>query len=277
MTYSRTYNAQSEKETIDLDQYPILFNDEAHESRSDRYHVVRTIDPINVILDYGWRPVKVDSARTRRNGGKRGFQRHRVHFMNDSLPSFDGTYRRLTLTNAYDGTQAFQIEESLWRQICSNGLHGWSSFNIASVKHIGYATSKVEQAIQKVVGTDNQAIVTVQTLSTIVLSDDERRAFNRAALDLRLDGDKYLLDRTAEMTRYGSFGRPRRYEDTRNDLYTIMNVAQEKLLRTGFEAYKTDSPYYSTKVRAITNMAESDKLNGALFTLAQEMMKLKQE
>ena len=67
---------------------------------------------------------------------------------------------------------------------------------------------------------------------------------------------------------------PRRYADTATDLWTSFNTVQEHLLRGGDRTITTGSRRRG-KTRQISSVGEDVRLNRALWTLAEEMARLK--
>jgi len=55
------YNELNE---INLESYPILFNENSHQETSEKYQHIDTIEPIKVIRDFGWIPREVISLKT---------------------------------------------------------------------------------------------------------------------------------------------------------------------------------------------------------------------
>jgi hypothetical protein len=70
--------------------------------------------------------------------------------------------------------------------------------------------------------------------------------------------------------------RPRRFADTSPDLYTTLNVVQENAIRGGLRGVsRQNGRRRAVTTRAVTGIDQDVKLNRALWTLAEEMRKLK--
>lgn len=256
--------------TIQLDNYPILFNENSHEETSDRYQHIDTIEPIKVIQDFGWQPRQVISVKTRKQE-RQGFQKHRVRFFNPNLPVINDSFVELLLTNSHDGKSSFQLALGVFRLVCSNGLVVGDTFQSASVRHVGYTNEKIATAVSSILPETERAANNIGSFSGVTLSQPEQEAYARSVIEMRLDGEEWLLDDSYTKRSVLS---SRRTADRKDDLWTVMNRVQESVLRTGFNAKKKDEYGYK-KVRAVKSLDESDKLNKAIWTLAEEMAAIK--
>jgi hypothetical protein len=63
----------------------------------------------------------------------------------------------------------------------------------------------------------------------------------------------------------------------KDDLFSILNVVQENLIKGGVRGYAKDKNGYTKRIRsrAINSIDQNTALNRALWTLAEKMMQLK--
>jgi hypothetical protein len=104
----------------------------------------------------------------------------------------------------------------------------------------------------------------------VALDRDEQHAFARSALALR-----YAPTDTgapAPVTE-SQFLAPRRFEDRRDDLWTVFNRVQENLTKGGLHGRSRTGRSMST--RPITGIDQNVKLNRALWMLADAMRQMK--
>lgn len=255
---------------IELNNYPILFQQNKLSSLTDRYQTVSTIDPINVLRELNWIPRQVIQLNPRKES-KKGYQAHRVRLYNPSLPVVNGAFIELLLTNAYDGSKAFQLALGIFRMVCTNGLVAGDTYRTESVKHVGYTKDKIATSILSIAPQAEPIVKALDQWSHIDLSSDEQTAFATSALELRLDEEgKYSADNYAVRR----ILTPNRSADTGNDLWTTFNRVQENMLRTGFRVRNTDT-LKSRQLRPVKAMDKSDKLNKALWSLTEKMAELK--
>ena len=97
----------------------------------------------------------------------------------------------------------------------------------------------------------------------------EQNAFARAAALLRFEPTEgQALPVTPEQV-----NRARRMDDRAPDLWTTFNRVQENVVRGGLRSRNANGARQST--RAVTGIDQDVKLNRALWTLAEEMQRLK--
>ena len=112
-----------------------------------------------------------------------------------------------------------------------------------------------------------KALEQMELMQGIDLSPAERRIFAEAAKELRWDADEVAVDNDALLL-------PRRTGDRAGDLFTTFNVLQEKVIRGGVNVMNKETRR-SHRAREVKGVSENVKLNKALWTLAEEMRKLK--
>ena len=115
----------------------------------------------------------------------------------------------------------------------------------------------------------------VERLQAVRLEQPERKALAAAALTLKYD------DGAAPITPEQLL-EARRYEDREPTLWNTFNVIQEGLTQGGHR-YRSDArmdgdryvPARRAKTRAVQGIGENTRLNKALWSLAEEMQRLK--
>ena len=111
----------------------------------------------------------------------------------------------------------------------------------------------------------------VQEMKAVELHRDEQQAFAKAVHALRFEdqekapipADQLLL--------------PRRYEDRRGDLWSTFNVLQENTIKGGQRGFTRDAEGHRRRAstREVRGIDQSKALNRALWTLAEEMARIK--
>jgi hypothetical protein len=89
---------------------------------------------------------------------------------------------------------------------------------------------------------------------------EEKEKFAFAALGLRFDTENKIFNVEDFLT-------PTRKEDNKNDLWSVFNLVQEKLVH-GMVDYRNGSK--TRKARSIKNFQQDIKLNSELYKLAFE-------
>lgn len=251
-----------------MKQAPALFTQEAHSQVSDKYHFVSTIDVIDEIKSFNWYPTSVQQSNVKDND-KEGYQRHLVRFRHfDDLLNPRENAVELLLFNSHDRTTAFSISVGIYRFVCSNGLViADSIFESYKIKHIGDRYTDIQTAIDKISSFKPQLQHKIDTFESITLSQVEQESFARSSIPLRFD--KHL------QVNYKDLLIPHRDEDTKDDLYTTLNIIQENLLRGSISGVNNTTGRKFTS-REITSIGKDVDVNQGLWNIAEKIALIKE-
>ena len=248
---------------------PTLFTSEPHSEVSDKYHFIPTIDVIEEIRANNWYPVNVSVANVR-DEEKEGFQQHCVRFRHfeDLLNPKDNAVE-LLLFNSHDRSKAFSISAGIFRFVCANGLVVSDSvFESYKIKHLGDRDNDVAAAVAKITAIKEKLIEKIKTLSSIQLSNVEKESFAKLSIPLRFE--KHLeVD-------YNDLLIPHREEDYKDDLYTVLNIIQENLIRGNVSGVNKESGrrFTSKEIKSITTDAQ---VNKGVWEIAEKIASIKDD
>ena len=249
------------------DKAPSVFTEKGHSDTSKHYTHIPTYKVIEDMKQLNWDVVDVQQVGAYKESN-RGFQKHLVVFQNDDLEitgtDGDTVHPRVLLTNSHDARNAFQFQAGLFRMICSNGLvvsdHNFSKLKI---RHMGYDFSELKDTITEIVSQLPLTVESMNKFKATELNEQAKHEFALAAIGLRFNDDNAL-----------EFGvnveelvKPTRKEDVGDDLWSVFNVVQEKLVDGEFD-YSNGTKI--RKARKIKNFKQDIKLNADLFALASE-------
>ena len=269
---------------------PSIFTARPSSEVSDKYSHIPTDRLIRDMELLGWGVVDAKEVKARTNKTK-GYQKHLVVFRNpdivinqvpegmvksDSSPTgyrnADGTFAKksfvdtvfpqILLTNSHDGKNSFTFTAGLFRMVCENGLViSTNEFDKVSIRHMGYDFEELQNQIAEMV---EKLPLTVESMNKMIdtkLSQESALDFANACLALRFPEEE--LNRiTIDMD---EFLTPVRNEDKGDDLWSIFNVVQEKIIEGDFE-YVAGSKL--RKARQIKNFKQDMDLNSKMFDVA---------
>jgi len=250
-----------------LEHAPALFTEEPHYEVSDKYHFVSSIEVINEIKKHNWYPTSVQVASVK-DESKEGYQRHLVRFRHfDDLLNPKENAVELLLFNSHDRSTAFSISAGIYRFVCANGLViADSVFESYTIKHLGDRDNDVLMAINNITAFKPQLEAKIHTLETITLSNAEKVSFAKSALPLRFD-EHLEVDHNDLLV-------PHRIEDEHDDLYTVLNVIQENLLRGNISGTNKETGRRFTS-REITSIGKDVDVNRGLWSIAERISSIK--
>lgn len=200
---------------------------------------------------------KVVEMKIRKNKETRqGFQTHRLVF-DTGTETKDGKLQ-LIVTNSHEGGSSLKFQLGFFRFVCSNGLIvGKTISEPIKLRHTFKQIERLTEVIAAVLEQKNKVIKSIEAMKSKQLTQDQIDALAIKALELRGYSDKYAnLLPIFEV---------KRGEDLERDAFTIFNVMQENLLRTGFKAVTEDNKVI--KLRAIKSINEQAKINADLWDM----------
>lgn len=251
---------------------PSLFAEAPHESRSERYAYIPTVEVLHGLYDEGFRIFAASQSRTR-IPGKSDYTKHMLRLRHENhlgaIAKVGDSIPELVLINSHDGTSSYQMMGGLFRFVCSNGMVvPDTQCTSLKVQHSGNVLDKVKEGAFEVLDGLTRIIESRDNMRGIQLSQPEQQAMATAALQIRYDTEKQAAPIRAEQLLS-----TRRYQDQGADLWTVFNRIQENATKGGLSGRTATGQRRAT--RAVTSIDQDVKLNKALWTLAETMKELK--
>ncbi|EEV6071896.1 DUF945 domain-containing protein [Escherichia coli] len=244
---------------------PSVFSGDKHESRSERYTYIPTINIINKLRDEGFQPFFACQSRVR-DLGRREYSKHMLrlrregHINGQEVPE-------IILLNSHDGSSSYQMIPGIFRFVCTNGLVCGNNFGEIRVPHKGDIVGQVIEGAYEVLGVFDKVTDNMEAMKEIHLNSDEQHLFGRAALMVRYE-DENKTPVTPEQ-----IITPRRREDKQNDLWTTWQRVQENMIKGGLSGRSTSGK--NTRTRGITGIDGDIRINKALWMIAEHFRKWK--
>ena len=249
-------------------QAPTLFTQEPHSDVSEKYHFIPTIDVIEEIKSHNWHPVSVSEAGVR-DIQKEGYQQHCVRFRHfeDLLNPSDNAVE-LLLFNSHDRSKAFSISAGIFRFVCANGLVlSDSIFESYKIKHLGSRDNDVARAVANITAIKPKLMDKIQRLESITLNENEKQSFAKSSIPLRFE-NHLEVD-------FNDLLIPHRDEDTKDDLYTTLNVIQENLIRGNISGINKETGRRFTS-RQISSISKDVEVNKGIWDIAERIASIKE-
>ena len=283
---SNSYLSKNELKEI----APSIFSTKPSPEVSKKYSHIPTDKLIDDMELLGWRPIDAKEVKARQKSTM-GFQKHLVVFRNpdiviNQMPNnivesstsptgyrkTDGTFAKknpidtvfpqILLTNSHDGKNAFTFTAGLFRMICENGLViSTNEFEKVSIRHMGYDFDELQKQVTEMV---EQLPLTVESMNKMIETTMDQNSIVKFAKDMlavRFPEDE-LRRITIDMD---DFITPVRNEDKGDDLWSVFNVIQEKIIEGDFE-YTVGTKH--RKARQIKNFKQDMDLNSKMFDVA---------
>ena len=271
---------------------PSIFSTKPSPEVSKKYSHIPTDRLIDDMELLGWNVIDAKEVNARTKGTK-GYQKHLVVFRNDDIvinqmPSnivesstsptgyrrtngtfakknpIDTVFPQILLTNSHDGKNAFTFTAGLFRMICENGLViSTNEFEKVSIRHMGYDFEELQKQVTEMV---EQLPLTVESMNKMIDTKMNQKMimdFAKDMLAVRFPEDE-LKRITIDMD---EFITPVRPEDKGDDLWSVFNTIQEKIIEGDFD-YTVGTKH--RKARQIKNFKQDMDLNSKMFDVALE-------
>lgn len=265
-TFSRTAPILRSSTPLDDDQIrqvaPSIFAADKHDSRSERYTYIPTIEILTKLREEGFQPFMVCQTRVR-DDGKREHAKHMLRLRHATQVTQSDS-PEIILLNSHDGSSSYQMLGGYFRFVCENGLVLGDTTHDVRVPHKGNVVDDVVAGAYDVLDGFDLIREVKEGMSEVQLDEYEQHAFARAALAYRYDTTIAPAPITEEQVL-----RPRRTADAGNDLWTTFNRVQESLIRGGQPGRTATGR--RTRTRAVTGIDQDVKLNRALWVLADAL------
>jgi hypothetical protein len=258
-----------------LEACPHAFRSEpTNPNVSDKYVQANTMTVIDDLAKLGWFPVQAKQCRAKKNSsGVRSF--HMIALQNPNIKimktSADGTqvvdtYPRIIMTNSHDGYNSFKFMLGLFRIICSNGLVVCDNQMVnMSIRHINYTFEELRRIVAQAIEEVPNIVNTMNKMRTIELSEEQKKNIARSMFKIRKNVEENTQIEVSDEV-LEDILTPVRAEDKRNDLWTVFNICQEKMIKGGFSASSKNNK--TRKQRGITSIKKDMEFNQRLWNVA---------
>lgn len=252
---------------------PSIFATKPFNAMSERYAFIPSSTIVQKLRNEGFQPFHVAQSRTR-VPGKGDYTRHMIRFRDmrqdtnaELVKRFGGLFPELIFVNSHDGSSTYRMDAGIFRSVCANGLIVCETVcgNVRE-RHSG-SVDNIIDATYEVVEQFPKMVESIESFNQVKLAWGEQQAFAKAALDLKYEEGKAPVTVSQVLA-------ATRQEDLAPTLWNTFNRVQEHLTQGGLRGRTATGR--RTRTRAVTGITEDMKLNKALWTLAEELKKLKQ-
>ena len=249
---------------------PVAFSESASSEVSKHYTHIPTNRVIDDMRKLGWdvTDAKQVAARKESTGG---FQKHMLVFRNPDLmvngKDGDDVWPQIIMTNSHDGKNSFTFQAGMYRFVCSNGLViADEEFGKMKIRHMGYDFETLRETMNEIVEKLPLTVECMNKFKATDLSQNQKYDLARKALETRFKvQEDQKVDQLYKID-LNEFLTPVRKEDAGDDLWSVFNLVQERVVTGDFE-YVSGAKL--RKAREIKNFKQDLKVNQELFEVAK--------
>lgn len=245
---------------------------------SNRYVKANTETVVDDLAKLGWYPVQAKQCRTnKKSSGIRSL--HMIAFQNPDVKiakiDKDGgeivdSWPRIILTNSHDGFNSFKFLVGMFRLVCSNGLIvGDNEMVNMSIKHINYDFEALRDIVKTAIEQVPNIVCQMNSMKNTILSEDEKVELAKSVVKIRKgveDDEKFEIDEETIMDILD----PQRKEDKGDDLWTVFNICQEKMIKGEYSDIGSNNK--PRKQRKITSIKKDIDFNQKLWVIATKFI-----
>ena len=233
------------------ERVPAIFTKTPSPKVSNRYSFADSEYYLQKFIDADW---TIHSAR---QVSKSEYAPHQVILRNKDIATVGDLLPQLIFTNSHNGIKKMTMDTGIYRLVCSNGLVVPTSITQSlSIKHIDLGDSTTDTIVNSFYEKVPIIMNSIDRMRNKILTDDEIDNFTYNALQIRFIN--------AVGININDVVKPSRIEDYSDDLWTVFNVVQEKLIRGGIQL---PSKRHS---RPINNFVNDNDINTKLWQLAEQ-------
>jgi hypothetical protein len=253
---------------------PSIFATDKHASRSERYQYIPTSEVLTGLRREGYQPFAVYQGGSG-DDVKRNFTKHMLRLRHESVaaPGVGQTFQEIVLINAHDGTSSYQLMAGIFRLVCSNGMVvGNGTIEQVRIKHTGDVIPSVIEGCNHILHRLPEASESVAEMNSLQLSAPEQAAFASAALQLRYDSPAETPITSDKLLTL------KRRDDAQPTLWNTLNTVQENIIRGGISYIQRNERGHRVarrQTREVRGIDQNTAINRALWTLAEEMKRIK--
>ena len=230
---------------------PAIFTKTPSPKVSNRYSFADSEYYLQKFIDADW---TIHSAR---QVSKSEYAPHQVILRNKDIATVGDLLPQLIFTNSHNGIKKMTMDTGIYRLVCSNGLVVPTSITQSlSIKHIDLGDSTTDTIVNSFYEKVPIIMNNIDRMRNKILTNDEIDNFTYNALQIRFIN--------AVGININDVVKPSRIEDYSDDLWTVFNVVQEKLIRGGIQL---PSKRHS---RPINNFVNDNDINTKLWQLAEQ-------
>jgi hypothetical protein len=243
---------------------PSIFAEEPAGKVSDRYGFVPTVSVVEELSQRGLLPVFAGQTMSR-DVNNLPFAKHLIRFRPQYAPTISGhSLPEVVLMNSHDGSSGFKLWAGIFRMVCCNGLIiSDSVMGQVSVAHRSNAAQIVGDRSVEFMGRIEHMESRIERFMDRVLSPIEQSQLAETAARLRWgDSRPAGLDHNSLLI-------GRRFEDSGDALWTVLNRIQENVIKGGVNLNRSGR---QSSTRLLRSVGDDARINSKLWKAADALV-----
>ena len=208
--------------------------DKAHLTKTQKFVAIQPSQVEAALKPYGFNLVSLKTGRARL-ADRADHQTTIARYRSENELKINGLSMDLVfkIPHLYGAIEAFL---GTYRQVCSNGLVvGQKFFECPRIRHVGNALNQLETLIPIIIAKHNELADSIREMQSRNVTPEALAIFVKEIAQLRLGQNEKIVS-----IQYNDLMRVRRDADNGQDVFSILNVVQENVMRYGLR-YQTET------------------------------------
>lgn len=258
-------------QSINLTDKDEVLNNNEHNC-SDKYKVIATNDVVKQFELKGFEVNRVSFNRVKSKTAP-----HVVYLRHNDL-KIGNDYVEVVITNSCNGQTSLRINLGIYRLVCSNGLIIGDNLFDERHKHIGKDFYRnVNKSIRAVFKQVTRLTEIVEKMKSTKLNDEQIKQYAN-----KIYSERLKLVKNLNVIDIDGGIKPQREADCNNNVWSVLNIIQERLIRGGIRYKVSESVTMSNgvvrtfssikKSRPVNSIADSLRLNKLAWNEASKLV-----
>lgn len=262
-----------------LAQNGSFVQDQRHLSKTETFQAVQPSMLAEVMSSFGFDLVHLKTGRARL-ADRAAHQTTLARYRSRDAFGVNGSFYDILIKvpHLYG---AIEARAGFFRGVCANQWNSGDLFDRIKVRHVGDPVSELNSLIPKLVSQREAFVDLIKSMQAKDVSPSQLVQLSKDIAHLRLADNKSIV----KNVQYENLLKVRRSEDNASDLFTVINVIQENVMRHGikYQVETTDQngiaylrnqvarPVMRTRQGEIETV-RSMELNGSIWDIATKLL-----
>lgn len=262
-----------------LAQNGSFVQDQRHATKTEVFQAVQPSMLAELMAAFGFDLVHLKTGRAR-HADKAQHQTTLARYRSKDAFGINGSFYDILIKvpHLYG---AIEARAGFFRGVCANQWNSGDLFDRIKVRHVGEPLSELNTLIPKLVSQREAYVDLIKSMQAKDVSANQLVSLAKEIGDLRLS----QVGSVVKNVQYDNLLKVRRVEDNQSDLFTVINVIQENVMRHGIK-YQVESqdqngiaylrnqvarPVMRTRQGEIETV-RSMELNGSIWDVATRLL-----
>ena len=210
---------------------PVIGNDGSNHNMTKRYVPISTLELIDIMEQSNFGVVSAFQTKPHdrpNNHNQLQHARHCVRFRNPELSYLFNNEEQyeIVVLNSFNGQTRLEVSTGVFRPVCSNGMVVGDTCTGTAIRHLG-EKSDIMAEVKRIVDNAPEVAEVVSRMKGTFIAGNRQRDLAKEIATIRFGEDEI------ERINFQDMLKPIRSQDNGDDIWTVFNRLQEKVIKGG--------------------------------------------